>query len=69
LNYRDIGDEQRVPALLVVATFVLDLLCIHPFRDGNGRVSRLAATLLLQSHGFQVARYISLERLVEESKE
>ena len=69
LNYRDIGDEQRVPALLVVATFVLDLLCIHPFRDGNGRVSRLAATLLLQSHGFQVARYISLERLVEESKD
>jgi len=69
LNYRDIADEQRVPALLVVATFVLDLLCIHPFRDGNGRVSRLAATLLLQSHGFQVARYISLERLVEESKD
>jgi len=69
LNYRDIGDEQRVPALLVVATFVLDLLCIHPFRDGNGRVARLAATLLLQSHGFQVARYISLERLVEESKD
>ena len=69
LNYRDIGDEQRVPALLVVVTFVLDLLCIHPFRDGNGRVSRLAATLLLQSHGFHVARYISLERLVEESKD
>lgn len=69
LNYRDIGDEQRVPPLLVVATFVLDLLCIHPFRDGNGRVSRLAATLLLQSHGFQVARYISLERLVEDSKD
>ena len=68
LNYRDMGDEQRVPPLLVVATFVLDLLCIHPFRDGNGRVSRLVATFLLQSHGFQVARYISLERLVEESK-
>ena len=68
-NYREACDDERVPALLVVATFVFDLLCIHPFRDGNGRVSRLATTLLLQSHGFQVGRYISLERLVEESKE
>jgi Fic family protein len=67
--YRYLSDEGRVPALLIVATFVLDLLCIHPFRDGNGRVSRLATSLLLQSHGFDVARYISLERLIEESKE
>jgi Fic family protein len=68
-NYRAACDEERVPALLIVATFVFDLLCIHPFRDGNGRVSRLATSLLLQSHDFEVARYISLERLVEESKE
>jgi len=68
-NYREACNEQRVPALLIVSTFVFDLLCIHPFRDGNGRVSRLATTLLLQSHGFQVARYVSLERLVEQSKE
>jgi len=69
LNYRDIADERRVPPLLVVATFVLDLLCVHPFRDGNGRVSRLAATFLLQSHGFQVVRFVSLERIVEQSKD
>ncbi|MGD0202054.1 MAG: Fic family protein, partial [Bryobacteraceae bacterium] len=68
-NYRAACDEERVPPLLIVATFVFDLLSIHPFRDGNGRVSRLATSLLLQSHGFEVARYISLERLVEESKE
>ncbi len=68
-NYREVCDGQRVPSLIIVATFVFDLLCIHPFRDGNGRVSRLATTLLLQSHGFQVARYVSLERLVEQSKE
>lgn len=68
-NYRDVSDDELVPPLLVVATFVFDLLCIHPFRDGNGRVSRLATTLLLQTHGFQVARYISLERLIEESKD
>ncbi len=68
-NYRETCDDERVPPLLVVATFVFDLLCIHPFRDGNGRVSRLATTLLLHSHGFQVARYVSLERLVEETRD
>ena len=68
-NYREACENERVPSLLLAATFVFDFLCIHPFRDGNGRVSRLVTTLLLQSHGFQVARFISLERLVEESKE
>ena len=68
-NYRDACDDDTLPPLLVIATFVFDFLCIHPFRDGNGRVSRLAATLLLQSHGFQVARFVSLERLIEESKD
>jgi Fic family protein len=68
-NYHAACDDQRVPPLLAIATFVFDLLSIHPFRDGNGRVSRLATTLLLQTDGFQVTRYISLERLVEDSKE
>ena len=68
-GYRVASEEERVPPLLIVATFVLDLLCIHPFHDGNGRVSRLASSLLLQSQGFHVARYVSLERLIEESKE
>ena len=67
-NYRQACDEESVPPLLVVATFVFDLLCVHPFRDGNGRVARLATTLLLQSHGFQISRFISLERMVEESR-
>ena len=68
-RYREITYAEGVPPLLTLATFILDLLCIHPFRDGNGRVSRLTTTLLLQSHGFQVARYVSLERLIEQSKE
>jgi Fic family protein len=68
-RYRGAVDQERIPPLLIVATFIFDLLCIHPFRDGNGRVSRLATSLLLRSHGFQVVRYISLERLIEESKE
>ena len=58
-----------IPPLLAAATFIFDFLCIHPFRDGNGRVSRLLTTLLLQNQNFQVARYLSLERLVEESRE
>ena len=68
-NYREACNDQRLPPLLNVATFVFDLLCIHPFRDGNGRVSRLATTLLLQAHSFQVTRYVSFERLIEQSKE
>lgn len=59
------------PALhpIALGAFNLDFLCIHPFRDGNGRVSRLL--LLLQSYhlGFEVGRYISLERLIEENKD
>jgi Fic family protein len=67
-NYLAACDGEKIPALLVIATFVFDLLCVHPFRDGNGRVSRLVTTLLLLEHGFEVVRYVSLERLVEESK-
>jgi len=68
-NYEQACGSEAVPPLLIVATFVFDFLCIHPFRDGNGRVARLLTTLLLQSHGFQVARYISLERMVEASRD
>lgn len=68
-TYQRLVDTQRVPPLLIVSTAVFDLLCIHPFRDGNGRVSRLLTTLLLLQHGFSVGRYVSLERLVEETKE
>ncbi|MBI5280158.1 MAG: Fic family protein [Candidatus Solibacter usitatus] len=68
-SYQEACHGERIPPLLLVATFVFDLLCVHPFRDGNGRVSRLATTLLLKSHGFEVVRYVSLERLVEERKD
>ena len=68
-RYETARERRSAPALLLVATFVFDFLCIHPFRDGNGRVSRLLTALLLQSEGFQLARYVSLERLVETSKD
>jgi Fic family protein len=69
LLYRHALDQEHVPAVVAVACLVLDFLCIHPFRDGNGRVSRLLTMLALYHHGFEVGRYISLERLIEESKE
>jgi hypothetical protein len=62
-------DEQPVHSLVAVAASNLDFLCIHPFRDGNGRVSRLLLLLQLYKLGYQVGRYISLERLIEEHKE
>ena len=62
-------DEGWAPSLLMLAAFNLDLLCIHPFRDGNGRVSRLVLLLQLYHLGFEVGRYISLEKLIEENKE
>ena len=68
-SYQQACAEERIPPLLIAATFVFDFLCVHPFRDGNGRVSRLLTTLLLKAHGFEVARYVSLERLVEQRKD
>lgn len=61
--------ERRVPPLIALVGFNLDVLCIHPFRDGNGRVSRLLLLLQLYHLGYEVGRYISLERLIEENKE
>ncbi len=61
--------ERPVEPVIALAGFNLDFLCIHPFRHGNGRVSRLL--LLLQSYhlGFEVGRYISLERIIEQNKD
>lgn len=68
LRYRAALDQEQVPPLLAAAAAVFDFLCIHPFRDGNGRVSRLLTLLILYQHGFEVGRYISLDRIVEEEK-
>ena len=61
--------ERWTHPLIALAAFNLDFLCIHPFRDGNGRVSRLMFLLQLYRLGFEVGRYISLERLIEQNKE
>lgn len=62
-------DEAAVPTLLLVALAVLDFLCVHPFPDGNGRAARLLTLLLLYRHGYEVGRYVSLERVIEESRD
>jgi len=61
--------QDAIPGVIAVAILVLDALCIHPFRDGNGRVARLLTLVGLYKCGYEVGRYISLERLVEDSKE
>ena len=69
LGYNDVANNDQLPDLICVANFILDFLCIHPFRNGNGRVSRLLTILLLYRHGYEIGKYVSLERLIEESKE
>ncbi len=60
--------DRSIGGLVAMAAFALDFLCIHPFRDGNGRASRLLMLLLSYHAGAEVGRYISLERLVEQNK-
>lgn len=62
-------EEGQIERLLLIGVYVLDFLCIHPFADGNGRMARLLALLLLYRDGYDVGRFISLERIIEESKE
>lgn len=55
--------------LVLIPIFILDFLCIHPFNDGNGRMSRLLTLLLLYRAGYNVGKYISIEKLISDSKE
>jgi len=67
--WQDQSRDHDISPLIVMAGFNLDFLCIHPFRDGNGRVSRLLLLLTAYHLGLEVGRYISLERIIEENKE
>ena len=63
-----LGSEEIDP-LLLIPMFILDFLCVHPFRDGNGRMSRLLTLLCLYRSGYIVGKYISIEQLIEKTKE
>lgn len=59
----------QIDPLVLIPMFILDFLCVHPFNDGNGRMSRLLMLLLLYRAGYIVGKYISIERLIENTKE
>lgn len=68
LAYIEARDNSNVNQLLLIACVILDFLCIHPFKDGNGRMSRLLSLLLLYKSGFDVGKYISFEEQINNSK-
>ncbi|MDR2589429.1 MAG: Fic family protein [Oscillospiraceae bacterium] len=68
-TYIDSINKEKYNALLLIFMFILDFLCIHPFNDGNGRVSRLLTLLLLYRSGYIVGKYISIEMIIEKTKE
>ncbi len=67
--YMEARDNPNVNKLLLTPCVILDFLCIHPFADGNGRVSRLLTLLLMYKGGFNVTKYVSLEAQINENKE
>lgn len=68
-RFDNLWQSGEIEPLLLIPTYVLDFLCIHPFLDGNGRMARLLTLLLLYKAGYEVGRYISLEQMVEHTKE
>ena len=62
--YTQAIQDGHTDPLLAVAMFILDFTCIHPFNDGNGRMSRLLTLLMLYRNGYMVGKYISIEHLM-----
>ena len=67
--FQDACKDSQCDPLILIPMFILDFLCIHPFNDGNGRMSRLLTLLLLYRAGYIVGMYISIEKLIEQTKE
>lgn len=67
--YNEEIKKEEIEPLILIGAFILDFLCIHPFNDGNGRMARLLTLLLLYKSGFEVGKFISLEKIIEDSKE
>jgi Fic family protein len=69
VSFRDLMETSFPHPLILIGAFILDFLCIHPFRDGNGRMARLLTLLLLYHGGYSVGRFVSLEKIIEETKD
>ena len=67
--YNEVINQSKADPLLIIPMFIIDFLCIHPFNDGNGRMSRLLTLLLLYQNDYIVGKYISLEKLIERTKD
>ena len=67
--YNQATAKECVDALILIPCFIVDFLCIHPFNDGNGRMSRLLTLLLLYKSGYHVGKYISIEKQIEKTKD
>ena len=68
LAYMEAAGDSNINSLLLITCIVLDFLCIHPFKDGNGRMARLLSLLLLYKNGFDVGKYISFEEQINKNK-
>ncbi|MEG0863432.1 MAG: Fic family protein [Clostridia bacterium] len=68
LAYMDARDDAGINQLLLIPCVILDFLCIHPFRDGNGRISRLLSLLLLYKNGYDAGKYVSFEEQINKYK-
>ncbi len=68
-SYQAALDREVVDELILIPCFILDFLCVHPFNDGNGRMSRLLTLLLLYRSGYLVGQYISIEKAIADTKE
>ena len=67
--YEKAISNEKIDSLILIPTFICDFLCIHPFNDGNGRMSRLLTLLLLYKNGYYVGKYISIEKQIEKTKD
>ncbi len=68
-NYNNLVNNELCDLLVLIPIFILDFLSIHPFNDGNGRMSRLLTLLLLYKANYMVGKYISIEKIIEETKD
>lgn len=68
-NFIEAWEANRIDKLILIPMFILDFLCIHPFNDGNGRMSRLLTLLLFYRAGYIVGKYVSMEMLIENTKD